>query len=76
MRRYELLRHLHQRGVNDFDAYRLTEARKPKRFPVFIRGENDHNGPESRLIGSQTELDDSVDALRRLGRCLDNRLVI
>ena len=32
MRRYELLRELRERGINDFDAYRLTEACRPKRF--------------------------------------------
>src|SRR3546814_7389833 len=43
-RRYELLRQLHQQGTNDFNVYRVTERRRPKRFPVFLRIENDHDG--------------------------------
>jgi hypothetical protein len=76
MRRYELLRHLHQAGINDFDVYRLTEARKPKRFPVFIRMENDHAGPEGELIHSQEALDEAIEDLRRRGKCLESRLVV
>ena len=47
MRRYELLRTLYERGINRFNVYRLTEARWPERYPVFLRVENDHAGPRS-----------------------------
>ena len=50
--RYELLRALHQRGWNDFDVYRVSEGRVPERFPVFIRGEDDHGGAISSLIAA------------------------
>ena len=40
MRRYELLRHLHDSGINDFNVYRLRDGVVPKRFPVFIRDES------------------------------------
>jgi hypothetical protein len=76
MRRYELLRHLHQCGINEFDAYRLADARKPKRFPVFVRVENNHQGPETDLIHSQEELDAVVDRLRAQGKCLESRIAI
>lgn len=76
MRRYELLRHLHDAGVNDFDVYRLTENRKPKRFPVFVRSEDDHAGAESDLLHSQAELDSVVERLTAEGKCLENRLVV
>ncbi len=75
MCRYELLRTLHETGVNRFDVYRLTEARKPARFPVFLRGENDHAGPETGLIESQVELDAVVEALVRDGKSRGSRLV-
>jgi hypothetical protein len=75
-RRYELLRHLHEAGLNDFDVYRATEGRKPKRFPVFIRVEDDHAGPESELIHSQAELDAALSSLLKEGKCLESRLIV
>ena len=63
MRRYELLRTLYERGINRFNVYRLTEARWPERYPVFLRGENDHAGPRSAILRSRDELDAAVEAL-------------
>lgn len=63
MRRYELLRTLHERGINRFNVYRPTEARWPERYPVFLRGENDHAGPRSALLRSRDELDAAVEML-------------
>ena len=42
LHRYELLRILYEQGINDFNVYRLDEARSPHRYPVFVRGEKDH----------------------------------
>jgi hypothetical protein len=50
LRRFELLRTLYEKGINQFTVYRLTEAREPQRFPVFIRNENDHEGSLTPLI--------------------------
>ena len=74
--RYELLRELKERGWNDFDVYRLSEHRNPARFPVFVRSETDHFGPESGLLASQDQLDAAVDALRAQGKCPTARLVV
>jgi hypothetical protein len=76
MRRYELLRTLHEQGLNEFDAYRLTEARRPRRFPVFLRGENDHAGPVTRLLASQRELDQAVDATTKSGKSRSALVVV
>jgi hypothetical protein len=76
MSRYELLRALHEERLNDFDVYRLTEARVPRRFPVFVRGEHDHFGPESGLLASQAELDASSESLCRAGKCRDTRIAV
>lgn len=57
MRRYELLRALHEAGSNDFDAYMFTEHRRPKRFPVFVRKAADHGGAHSDLLPDQAALD-------------------
>jgi hypothetical protein len=67
MRRYELLRHLHERGENRFNVYRLTEARMPARYPVFLRGENDHRGPRSPLLRTPEELAEALAAIDREG---------
>lgn len=57
LRRFDLLEKLHQSGVNSFRAYRLSDNPRPERFPVFVRGEDDHKGSLSTLIHSQQELD-------------------
>jgi hypothetical protein len=74
--RYELLRELKERGLNDFDVYRLSEHRTPTRFPVFLRNETDHFGPESGLLDSREKLDAAIDALRAEGKCPAARLAV
>lgn len=73
-RRYTLLRTLAEQGVNQFNAYRLADDPRPTRFPVFVRGENDHKGPQSSLIRSQAELDDLCVALDRTWKGRDGRI--
>jgi len=60
MRRYDLLATLADRGLNPFRAYRLTETIHPRRFPVFLRYENEHTGSISGLLGSQDELEGAI----------------
>lgn len=76
MGRYELLRTLAEHGLNDFDVYRLTEARRPRRFPVFLRTENDHVGAETELLETPADLDRAVEALERAGRSREGRVVV
>lgn len=76
MRRYELLRSLHETEINDFDVYQLTEARKPRRFPVFLRLEDDHLGPRSELLASQQELDAAVSELVANGKGRDRVIAV
>src|SRR5690606_2653607 len=61
--RYSLLRRLHETGHNDFDVYRADEARTPVRFPVFLHGERDHNGPITGALHDQAALDEAVTRL-------------
>jgi hypothetical protein len=75
MGRFELLRTLHRAGINPFNVYRAEDDPKPARFPVFIRGENDH-GPTSALIGDQSALDRELVGLRDSGTPLRGLLVI
>lgn len=76
MRRYELLRHLQVKGINDFNIYRLTECRFPERFPVFIRGENDHRGNQSGLLNNLDELHAEIHKLRQAGINFQDKVII
>jgi len=49
-RRYALLRRLRNIGLNEHDAYRIDEFRKPERWPVFIRRESHHDGSLTPLL--------------------------
>lgn len=69
-RRFQLLRTLHEQDINQFNVYRLADDPRPARFPVFIRGENDHKGPQSELLYSQDELDSArIRLIRARGTC-------
>jgi hypothetical protein len=57
MGRFELLRTLHEAGINDFDVQRFTDLRAPRRYPVFVRWINAHSGPVSRLLVDRLEFD-------------------
>ena len=48
--RLDLLRTLHEAGINDFNAYPLAEWRQAKRFPVFFRFARAHHKPLTDLI--------------------------
>lgn len=76
MRRFQLLRRLYISGLNDFNVYRLTELRKPRKFPVFIRGENDHYGSETELIFDQQQLDSEIEALITAGKTIESRIIV
>jgi hypothetical protein len=74
--RYALLRTLREAGINDFDAYRADEARKPGRFPVFLREHAHHAMPLTDLIDSQEMLDATLEDVTRLGIPLGSVLII
>jgi hypothetical protein len=74
--RFELLRKLYDMGVNRYNVYRLAELPTKVRFPVFIRAENDHNGPRTALVHTRAELDQETDRLLLHGLEPENLLVI
>lgn len=65
LRRYDLLKAMHDQGINDFRAYRAGEDLSGVRFPVFVRNEWDHAGAHSPLIEDHDELERAVARLRR-----------
>lgn len=75
LRRYELLRRLRESGVNESGAYRLTEAREPERYPVFMRRENDHAGSRTPLLRTPEELRRAIEELDRAGWSREDAIV-
>lgn len=73
--RYELLRTLFEQGHNQFNVYKLTERRRPNRFPVFLRIQNDHQGPLTSLIHTQQELDQTLEKLTQQSIYRDNLMI-
>ena len=76
MRRYELLRTLYERGFNQFNVYRLTEQRQPQRFPVFIRGENDHGGSRTELLHTPEALEAAIAKIFEAGQSREDKLIV
>jgi hypothetical protein len=76
LRRFELLRRLYERGINDFNVYRVTEARQPSRFPVFLREENEHGQIAPRLLHGAAELDAAIDEMTDEGNCRDDKIIV
>ena len=75
LRRYELLRALHDDGTNAFDVYRLADRRVPARFPVFIR-RDEHGGEVSPLLATPAALEAAARDLDRRGVSRDDKLVV
>ncbi len=56
LRRYDLLRALHDAGLNEFRAHRADGAWDSIRFPVFVRMTNEHTGSLTPLLRNRAEL--------------------
>ena len=65
--RFPFLRSLHRHGLNAFNVYSIEEIDAPKRFPVFVRIANDHEGPLTDLISDQEMLERAIKALIEIG---------
>jgi hypothetical protein len=77
MRRYELLRALFEAGINDFDVVRLTEARAPRRLPVFLRHASTHASELlTPLLRTAADVADATRALDEQGLDRDDILAI
>lgn len=74
-RRYSLLRQLYEKGFNKFNVYRLTEARLPTQYPVFLRKENDHKGAQSKLLKTEKELVAEMDAMNHAGLSHEDAII-
>jgi hypothetical protein len=61
--RFELLRKLHEEGVNDFNVHRFSNWREVDRFPVFIRRAGDHEMPVTKLLENKTMLEEAANGI-------------
>jgi hypothetical protein len=76
MRRFELLKTLHHAGVNDFDVHRFVDGDANPRFPVFLRGADDHSGSRTHLIRSPGALAYAARRLRQLGMAAEDIIIV
>jgi len=76
MRRYELLRNLHARGINKFNVYRLSEAREPERYPVFVRRDSRHDGPVTAPLPDRVASDIEIEKMLAAGVPRDDILIV
>ena len=75
-RRYGLLRRLHEAGINAHNVYRADEGRRPRRYPVFLRLESQHDGACSGLIDNDAALDAELWRLTSLGLGAHDLLIV
>lgn len=61
--RLDIMRRLHEAGINDFRMLPVTTPAESFRYPVFLRRADDHEGPKSTLIDSPQALRDAIAAL-------------
>ena len=62
--RVDLNRVLVRAGVNDFTMYREHEPFEGCRFPVFVRGEHDHEGRRSGLLDEISDVHTAIGKVR------------
>jgi hypothetical protein len=76
LRRYDLLRRLHESGCNRFNVIRGTDDPGNLHYPVFIRYEHRHNGSQTPLLGDRRALDHALAQLVMRGARAGQLLVV
>jgi hypothetical protein len=76
LERFALLRRLADAGLNDFSAYRIDSGDMPRRYPVFVRLEDDCQKPDTPLLHSESELRAALAALRASGLPVKRRIAV
>lgn len=74
--RFNLLRRLHEEGINQFNVYRPFMGEWPEKYPVFVRRDHFHSGVLSGLIESREELEKALDQVHRDGIPDSNVIVV
>jgi hypothetical protein len=60
LQRLDLLRALHEHGINDFNAYPVSRQEVPQRLPVFVRGSVGFTNEQLPLLASATDYQTAV----------------
>lgn len=76
LERYPLLKRLAAEGLNQFTVSRYDAGERPQRYPVFIRLEDDCQGPDSPIINNDTEFDLAILQLQEQGKTAKRRIVV
>lgn len=76
LERYPLLRRLSAEGLNQFNVSRYDAGERPQRYPVFIRLEDDCQGPDSPVINNDAEFDQAIALLLEQGKTAKRRIVV
>ncbi len=76
LERYPLLRRLHSEGLNQFQVSRYDGGERPKNYPVFIRLEDDCQGPDSPLIQNEAGFDLALQQLHDKGKTAKRRIIV
>ena len=74
--RYGLLRQLHARELNQFNAYRVEDNPVPRRWPVFLREDKGHDGVASDLLYKPSEVRAAIRTALKKGRPLSNLILV
>ncbi len=74
--RWGLLRALSLAGINDFNAYRVEERVRPKRWPVFLRAEGAHLGPISDLLHDWNQVEAETERVVAKGAPITSLLIV
>ncbi len=74
--RFELLKHLCESGVNDFNVHRALSLPLDVRFPAFVRYEDRHIGPITEPFGTRSGLDVALERLSKDGHPLERLMVV
>ncbi|MGH8107042.1 MAG: hypothetical protein ACREO2_12030, partial [Arenimonas sp.] len=76
LERYPLLKRLRADGLNQFDISRYDAGERPQRYPVFIRLEDDCQGPDSSIINNDAEFDQALLELNQQGKTAKRRIIV
>jgi hypothetical protein len=75
--RYELLTTLYEKGLNQFQAFRIHElAENEPTYPVFVREEFQHSGSLTGQIFDRNSLENTIEELCSKGYRRDHLLVV
>jgi hypothetical protein len=74
--RYNLLKKLYDLGLNKFNVYPASAVNCNPHYPVFLRMNNDHDGPQSKLLKTKKQRDKIIRLATMLGAQAEHLLQV